>query len=348
MNFQILIIDDDATQRKICSDAIELFNKINNCELQLIEAKNRDDGLAKLNERTNDAAIVDLRLENTSETAEGNEILREIKKNLRIPVRIVSGHLGDLDEDLSEQSYFYKSYGRDTVDYDAIFSDFINIYKTGITKILNNKGRIESDITNIFWKHISTILPKFIEQKEAQADWDIEKVLLRYISFHIQEYLEISIDNNFEPFHSIEYYIKPPVKDKIFTGDILKKKNDDSYWLVLTPACDLATDAHRPEPKAVFITLACIEKYGVVTEGKNGGKIKQLERNNEDLKYHFLPNTILFEGGFINFQILRSVSTQSIKDDFEVELVISPPFKKDVISRFSAYYARQGQPVFSE
>lgn len=348
MNFKILLVDDDAQQRKICVDAVELFNKKNNCELQIVEATSRKAGLEKLEERSHDAAIIDLRLENTDVSGQGNDLIREIKRSLRIPVRIVSGHLGDLDADLQEYSYFYQTYDRDNVNYDEIFSDLVAIYNTGITKILNNKGQIESNITNIFWRHISAILPEFIKYGREESEWNIEKVLVRYIAFHIQEYLELSIDNNFEPFHSIEHYIKPPVKDKIFTGDIVKNKNDKSFWLVVTPACDLATDAKRAEPKAEYITLVRIEDYDAVINGKNKGQISQLERNNADLKYHFLPDTILFKGGFINFQFISSVPIEEVKNNFEVELVISPPFKKDVISRFSAYYARQGQPVYSE
>jgi CheY-like chemotaxis protein len=347
MTFKILIIDDDATQRKICLDAIELFNKANNCELELIEATNQKEGLEKLQQRNHDAAIIDLRLENTDTTGQGNEILREIKKNLRIPVRIVSGHLGDLDEDLREESFFYKSYSRDDVNYETIFSDFKATYNTGITKILNNKGQIELNITNIFWKHISTVLPEFIKYGEDAIGWDIEKVLLRYISLHIQEYLELSIDSNLEPFHNIEYFIKPPVKEKLFTGDILKKTDDETFWFVITPACDLATEPDRP-PKAKYVTLIGIDKYEAVTNGREEAAILNLKKNNLGLKYHFLPQTILFEGGFLNFQRLLSVKLKNANAEFSVECIITNPFRKDIISRFSTYYARQGQPAFSE
>jgi CheY-like chemotaxis protein len=347
MKFKILIIDDDATQRKICLDEIELFNKANEFELELIEATNKQEGLKLLKEGYPEAAIVDLRLENNDTTGQGNDLLREIKTNLRIPVRIVSGNLGDLDEDLQDESYFYKKYNRDDVDYNVVFSDFTSIYRTGITKILNNKGQIESHITNIFWKHISTILPTFIDQKNAQADWDIERVLLRYLSLHIQEYLELSIDNNLEPFHNIEYYIKPPVKDKLFTGDILKEKENGMSWFVITPACDLATEPNRP-PKAKYVTLIGVDTYEIITNGRADEDIIELKKNNLGLKYHFLPQTILFKGGFLNFQRLLSVKLKTCSDEYEVECVITNPFKKDIISRFSNYYARQGQPVFSE
>lgn len=341
----VLLIDDDATQRKIAKDAIEIYLKKNHYPVTIHEAGTKEAGLLKLNEQDFDGAIVDLRLKQNDSEGEGNSLLRVIKQKLRFPIRVVSGHLADLEDEFKEKTYFSDYYNRDNVDYEKIISDFIDIHRTGITRILNNKGRINTDISKIFWRHISAILPEFIAQQKKDADWDVEKILLRYISLHISEYLELSIENNLEPAHPIEFYIKPPIKSKIFTGDILLNKKDDTLWIILTPACDLATDAKRASPKAAFVTMAAIQSIDEVQAGKNAGEVRKLNGNTLDLKYHFLPKSFLFPGGYVNFQIVQSVQIEEVVRGFEVSLVVAGHFKKDIISRFGNYYSRQGQPA---
>jgi CheY-like chemotaxis protein len=346
MPIKILIVDDDPAQRKLCKDAIDLFNKGGH-ELVLDEAISKEEGLSKLRRNEHDGAIVDLRLAKQDKDGEGNEIIREIRSTMRVPIRIVSGHLGDLDDDLGPVSFFYKTYARDQVQYDEIFGDFVAIHATGITDILNNRGRIEKDITDIFWKHISALLPEFIAYKANNNEWDIEKVLLRYIAVLIHEYLELDAANRFESFSDLEFYIKPPVRALVFTGDVLKRKDDDSHWVVLTPACDLATDIRRAEAKAELITLARIESADAVLAGKNANTIQRLQQNSMDLKYHFLPSNSLFTGGFVNFQSLLCTPTGTALELFDVEVAVSPSFRKDIVFRFSNYYGRQGQPSLS-
>jgi len=345
----IFVVDDDKKQNKLLQDAVDIFNGNSEIKIALDIAINFDEGLKKLRTSNSyDGAIVDLRLEKNDETGLGNQIISEILSNLRFPVRVITAHKGDLEQDYQMDNCLFKCRGRGEEVYETVLLEFCDIYSTGITKILNHKGKIESNVTNIFWKHISEILPEFISYKKINSTWDGERVLLRYISAHILEYLEISIDNNLEPVHNIEFYIKPPIKDKIFTGDIIKFVKADNFGIILTPACDLATDKIRVKPKAKFVTVARIYNYTDVINGRKEEDIIELKKNNLDLKYHFLPETILFQGGFINFQHILSIPIKDIlnKEDFNVECVITNPFRKDIISRFANYFSRQGQPDF--
>jgi succinate dehydrogenase flavin-adding protein (antitoxin of CptAB toxin-antitoxin module) len=344
---KILLVDDDVSQNKILEDAVEIFNSSSDVKVILDIAITYEDGLSKIKFNNNyDGAIIDLRLVPNDQEGLGNRLLKEIISNLRFPIRVITTHKGDLEPELQIENILFKCRGRGEEEYDFVLNEFKKIYSTGITSILNNQGQIQSNITKVFWKHISEILPEFINYKESTPNWDGEKVLLRYISSHILEYLEISIDNNLEPVHNIEFYIKPPVKEKIFTGDVLKLNDINAVGIILTPACDLATDKKRINPKAEFVTVAIIESYESVTNGKNSGDVRKLCSNSLDLKYHFLPKTILFSGGFVNFQNILSIPIGDFvnKDKIEVECVITSPFRKDIISRFASYFSRQGQP----
>lgn len=344
---KLLLVDDDIQQNKILQDAVDIFNQKSEVQIELDIATTYEVGLAKIKTNNNyDGAIIDLRLVANDHEGLGNRLLKEIISNLRFPVRVITTHKGDLDPDLQIENILFKCKGRGEEEYDSVLTEFKKVYKTGITSILNNQGQIQSNITKVFWNHISEILPVFIEKKETSPEWDGEKVLLRYISSHILEYLEISIDNNLEPVHNIEFYIKPPVKEKIFTGDIIKFKENNSFGIILTPACDLATDVSRSKPKAKFVTVAYIYSYKDVINGRTPENIISLEKNKLDLKFHYLPQTILFQGGFVNFQHILSVPIKEFdnKEKLEVECVITNPFRKDIISRFANYFSRQGQP----
>lgn len=343
----LLLIDDDEEQRQIFKDSVELFMKDNGCEIVVDEATTKDEGIRKLRDNSFDAAVVDLRLDKNHASSQGNEIIEEIKATKRLPITVISGHIGDLEDKFRAKTFFFDYYDRGSVDYDKILSQFCGIYNTGITKVLNNRGRIDADITNIFWKHFPTALPQFIKYKNDNPGSDVEKVVLRYLAAHIHEYLEIDADNNLDSFLDIEYYIKPLVKSNVFTGDILLSNEDRTAWVVLTPACDLAIDSKRTTPKAKFVTLALIDSFDNVQSGKKADQIKGLNGNRFDLRYHYLPHNELFHGGYIDFQCLRSVSIEKLQELYTPQAIITIPFRRDIISRFSMYYSRQGQPTLS-
>ncbi len=63
--------------------------------------------------------------------------------------------------------------------------------------------------------------------------------------------------------------------------------------------------------------------------------------------FHYLPQTNAFVGGVVNFRHLETFNLEEFGSVFEEPSVqISPVFTKDIVARFSAYYARQGQPDF--
>ena len=76
------------------------------------------------------------------------------------------------------------------------------------------------------------------------------------------------------------------------------------------------------------------------------GQLKQAFGNNKSAYYHWLPKTNFFEGGFLNFRKLSSLEIEQFQKKFRLppKIQISPSFVKDIVARFSSYYARQGQP----
>ena len=66
-----------------------------------------------------------------------------------------------------------------------------------------------------------------------------------------------------------------------------------------------------------------------------------------DIDTSYLPETSLFNGGIINFRKIETYTLKDFKSKFEMpNAQVAMTFAKDIVSRFSNYYARQGQPDF--
>jgi hypothetical protein len=75
--------------------------------------------------------------------------------------------------------------------------------------------------------------------------------------------------------------------------------------------------------------------------------------NNSSGNFHFIPKHNEIEAGLIDFQDKTSVDVNTVEQKLETQkcirlATVSMPFLKDIISRYSNYYARQGSPDFDE
>jgi CheY-like chemotaxis protein len=342
--FKILVVENE---KQILSNYKQIINTFfqDQVECDFIETKEK--AIKKIIDHNSNymGAIIDLRLDSAeTNKQDGNDILHHIKDNLRFPIFVLSAVPDEVDNTLMPKTDLFQVCGKNTEEgeFKTIIERIIAINKTGITTILSKTGKIEQQLQNVFWKHLSQTMSFWI--KEAQLNpQETEKALLRYTLSHLQEYLEQTEQGSFEDYYPIEFYINPPIKPKIFTGDILKK--DSTHFIVLTPACDFSNN------KAKNIVLIEIENVDdALRQTKEQVKktfIKDIRANNKYQKYHYLPSAHDLDESCINFQRIHTVqydSTNGTVQDYTKQMTVTAPFLKDIIARFSHYYARQGQP----
>ncbi len=357
---KLLIVEDDQDAIKAYQRAIKAFNTerklSHNSDIQITDfpIDNKEQAINELRNSENifDAAIVDLDLLGQGgQDSSGNDVIREIKNNLRFPVFVITGTPQHIDEDLKEQSSLFKLLTRgDEGDY---LTQIVEIYQTGITQILNRKGVIENHISEIFWKHLSNSLNLWVDDKSRTPD-EKEKSLLRYTLLHMLEYLDE------ENTHPSEFYITEPVKQQLSTGDLISY--NDFRYVVLTPACDFVSrlGGKRNVNKAFLLRIkGLLEEFpnydttqviGEVSATLKG-KLEKIIGNNKPY-FHFIPKHNSIEAGLIDFQDNSSIPIEDIEAKIiskEVVRIatISSPFLKDIISRYSNYYSRQGSPDFN-
>lgn len=350
----LLIVEDEQVQVQLYLDLIESYNRLNDTNIVGIAKNNLEDAKTELNNPEIDAAIIDLNLISGNDSLEGIELIYLIKENLRFPIFVVSGSIAQIDS--IQESTFFKKRLRDS-DFKEILNEIIGVYNTGITKILGSKGQIENYLSTIFWNHLSNSMDLWIEDASRTPEQK-QKTLLRYTLLHIQEYLELNEESDFENYHPSEIYITPCIKPNVFTGDLIEEKDTSINYIVLTPSCDLA------QTKAKDILIVQIdppnegilnEKISLINKG-NASKeilenaediIKKLIHNNYSNKYHFLPKYKELRGGLINFQKMKSIRVKEFNENFTRKASINSTFTKDIVARFSYYYSRQGSPDFN-
>lgn len=349
---KLLIVEDESSQIEMYIDGIDSFNKKNEIEIQPIVVRSVDDAKQELLKSNYDCAIIDLKLVSGSDDLDGLELVVSIKDKLRFPIFIVSGSISQIDQ--IDESAFLKKRLRDD-DFQKVLKEAVKIYSTGITKILGKEGVVDKYLSDIFWKHISSSIDLWIDDS-TRDETQKEKSLLRYAILHMQEY----IDEEIEKYHPNEFYIVKPIKKNIFTGDIIKHGED--RYVVLTPSCDivLREGGTRNAEKILFCKIKSLDSDVVKNFSslnkdtlKSNDNRKRLNGfiENKNQRYHFIPRGSLITEGLIDFQDKITISTGDVESHISNNRMkriatISTPFLKDIISRYSNYYARQGSPDF--
>jgi len=338
--YNFLLVEDSHEDAAVCQDTVERMNvekPENHITVEI--ADTFDLALEKL-KGSYDGVIVDIKL---GDKSSGNDIIRTITQTYRIPVAVMTGTPDTILEEGSPICIYKK--GEST--YENIIESLIKISKTGLFKVIGGKGIIEKTMLRVFWKNL---YPKISVWEKMQEDGaDTETILLRYAIAHIHELL----DENMPLYSTEEVYIQPPLTSKIRTGCVLKNKKDELYYIVLSPPCDLAI--HNGKFKTDRIMLCEIDDYrivslnaiGTASEAKRKKALLPIIKNNDKEYYHWLPKNSFFEGGYINFRKVINYSPEELEKEFyPPDLRVQDSIVKDILSRFSAYYARQGQPDF--
>jgi len=99
------------------------------------------------------------------------------------------------------------------------------------------------------------------------------------------------------------------------------------------------------EVRKNIVDSESVKKKLLKEEGKLKNLLRQFISNNKGDRYYFLPKFLDFKAKVIDFQDIQTVDITEI-GRYKKIMNISLPFIKDIQSKFSSYYARQGSPDF--
>ena len=334
---RLLIVEDMEQELERFRDALKDYRREKERDINLVECRTLEEALDKL-DNSFDGAIIDLKLTNYRSN-EGSQVVEKIKESFfRIPIAIFTGNPGEWDHDLDEKIMLIEVFTKGETEHYELLDRFWDIYNTGLTHIMGGRGLIEQQLSEVFLKNLLPQIKTWVSYGAADPE-RTEKALLRYTLNHLLQLLEEDEELCFPE----EVYIYPPMLDRITTGSIVTA--DDQWFVVLSPACDLVPRGENGVLNTDYILLVEIESVNKVLRGsKSKSRVTELCKNRRN-HYHWLPETDFFDGGILNFRKLTSLNKEDFDEKFgEPTIQISPFFVKDIVSRFSTYYARQGQP----
>ena len=357
---KILLVEDETVPQDTFENDVRFFkNQPNNLDVDFEVVENVYDAVEMINVSF-DGAIIDLKLGGNEDG--GNEIIQILYKEFtKIPIVFVTSY-PDL---VVDHPSVIKIRSRDVGSYRDDLLLFQQIREIGLTHIIGGGGLIEQQLREVFLENLLPQIETWIRYGETYKEIDpkrTEKALLRYTLNHLFQRLE---EDN-ELFLPIEFYLYPPVTDKITTGSMVKENNQ--WFVVLSPACDLVfRNGQFNTERILFVEIEsepdivnkALNRLKKITNDEKREEMREdilqkLSCNNNEFYYHWLPPVkfkisegehLDFEGGFLNFRKLEALPLKKFKTRFkDPSIQISPFFVKDIVSRFSSYYARQGQP----
>ena len=370
-NIDFLLIDDDQNQELLFIEAINEINETTDLNITYKVVKTPESAMIELYQNYFKAIIIDLKLNNDDNAVEsdeeisGNVLLRRIIEKEIVPIVVITGFPDKVSTDIDKS--IVKVLPKETNLYDEI-NALIEKYSDSVFKIFGSRGEINKNIKELFWNVIPQCFTSKNQDISLLSKEKQETVIIRYISSWLSN--KYMFDDKYIDGEPIEMYMFPNPIKQVCTCDIYKKyidTNIDEYFIVLTPSCDLANK------KVDEVILCKIKNYDEVQSFKERLEIYNNEQNKESnkakkakgdlmkwfrnshsdsLRYHFLPKVKDFTGGFVDFRSILSLeydkeSGEIIDDSYLKIGVITESFKRDIVSRFSSYYHRQGQPEFN-
>ena len=323
---KLLFVEDEDSDLTAFLDSVDVYKAQHGREIEIVPRKTVTEALDTL-DGSFDGAIIDLTL--NGQIDGGDQVIDRIIESLyRVPIAIFTGTPIDRAEKHIE--VFIKA----DAEHDKIIEWLCDYYDTGLTRIMGGRGKFEEVLFQVFTRNLVPQIDKWISYGKADQD-RTERALLRHTLNHLSHRLDDDSENCFPE----EFYLSPPLTDDIRTGVIMTQREGSSRFVVMSPACDLAI-RDNGDFNTDRILIAGIDSAGSISSRRKRSAI-----DNKIGYLHWLPRTEFFDGGFLNF---RKLST-SEPDDFGVSyepasIQIAPSFLKDIVSRFSSYYARQGQP----
>lgn len=345
-DLDVLYLEDDLNDIDTFNSTIKKYNVENQQKKVTVRVcKTLEELQNVLSDRNNvfDGIIIDIKLNN--EFGKGNETTDIVELLLlRVPCIAYTGTPDDVYSEL-----ILKKFTKGASSIEEVLDYLYDIKQTGLMELLGNKGILEKYLSKIYAQSIKSNITNWIECGKKKPAI-VANSMLRHVAYCITEL----IDKDYENSLAAEAYISPNISKSITTGTILRENDTQDLYIILSPECDLVIRKDTQKPKTDCVLLCKIdslkkhEKIKNISNSSNTNfnKIKAFTSNSSGNFYHFLPKTNLFDDSLVNFRKVKNIPYEEIDAHFTNLCKTAYPYTKDILSRFSTYYSRQGQPDF--
>jgi CheY-like chemotaxis protein len=354
MTYSILVVEDNDDVFSLYQRAIE-DNDANDI-LSLVREKNKFDAETRINSEDFDAVIMDLKIpldcsDKDSSPSVGESLLKETLSKIICPVIVVSATPGVLDDGAAELPAKLRIIAKKTGYNEEAVQHLLSL--DGLLKVLPDlkeaRANFNTDFIETFWdlySHWDQFKEKFKDEQR------VPQVMKRHISNYLVE--KWTADANYGHLHYSEFYFHPPVRSRLYTGDIVEYEG--GTWIIATPPCDM----ERTYPTNL-IMLKCVfvehsdQSLSRIRKFKNNGeneehrldvqnKVSELFTKQKDHE-HILPPFHSSESSLmkVNFKELMTIPSAHV-DQLERKTTLNSYFLPSLLQRYGAYISRLGQP----
>ena len=239
-------------------------------------------------------------------------------------------------------------------DIESLLSEIERLTKHNLPLL---KGKVHAFIEDEFKKYFwGTIQPKNNIFKPEADDLSLGYMLLRNMADtlsrdNIRQLLGDDTVKE-DKVHPMEFYIYPTdTTTEYQTGEIIKNKETDEIFVILTPSCDFikrGTSERKVDHILLLKTILLTETKEYKRYNKDKDKytesLKQFINSSKGDRYFFLPQTPFIENRVIDFQNKEIVSYEQLCANFERIAKLDNPYAQSMSATYTRYYNRIGFP----
>lgn len=376
---RVLYIEDDPENREELKDALS-GEALNNCVITLDCEESFENAAKRVQDQNYHLVIIDL-MKGSKDM--GSEIYNQIRSVFFTPIIFYSAKTAGVESLKSQVIGVASKFDG----IDALKAEIDRLTKHGLP-LLREKVHhiIEQEFKRYFWDTIQSQNNIF---KAGEENFSLGYLLLRKFADSLsKENIKEILHDEFistDKVHPMEFYVYPTEINREYEcGEIIKNKDSQDIYVVLTPSCDFIKRAGKKRKVehvllAKTVLLNARPEYTSIVNlndriAENNQRIKELDvkgkadealqKEKEDLaktktnkiasfkefvnskydRYFFLPGTPFIEDRVIDFQDKLMVSYESLKTDFDRLAKLDNPYAQSMLASFIRYYNRIGFP----
>jgi len=364
--WKVLLVDDEPEFHQNLKDV--LASRMGSHTFEFTTTTSFDQGITLIQENRFDLIFLDVNEKNSDPNPEdrpdiedqrGEELLRRLKELRFVPVIFYTGFPAKVDH--------LKSPVVKVVEKGAPITeirDSVNAILS--TKLLHLSRHIEEQSRVYLWESLENI---FNRPELNIIPSDLALLTARNLAHNLsQQVIKQLLELAPEEINPLEMYQFPPKGQTCNPADIYIKKDDQTLWIVLTPACDFEQN------KADNVLLAEITplkehdlykkwetedaKFNALSSELQRAKaekkpvsqaasaVKDLVKGRKGERYKFLPGTFFLPDCIIDFQALNACP-QDHTTHFDIVCSLDSPYREEILHLFSKYYGRIGTPDYN-
>lgn len=340
--WRVLVIDDNPEMTADAERELrDAFNDDPDFEVLVAVETSFEVGFQRVKDGCCDIVVLDVRRDRTETVAEepfrGRLVYSEIREARFLPI------------------IFWTALPQNVIDLktpplvDVFPKDELERVPDAIRAAINSgtadvMADVEDRVATVMRKHLwDELAPHWDEDTKGGLPKELAHILITRVAHSLQDQALPELTSR--PSHC---YLYPPVSARHRPGDLLRHsvRGQEEWWVVLTPACDLAHDG-----KVDFVLLARASlltvhpKYTAWAPTKSNGKWNDLKDVIEGkiARYHYLPEFREIPDLVLDLEHAQSVLVNELEKFKRVASLVSP-YCEALLVKYGHFRGRIGTP----